>query len=145
MGLLVVISSNDERELPLAFVRRCVVLEMKVPDETTDATGFVQWLLARGRAQHGHMNAEVMQTAANLVCRDRALAQHGQGARPGLAEYIDLLRALDEIVGGKTTKAAAAEQHKRLLEISPYVLRKQAGQNQAQGEAASGQDRSSPV
>jgi hypothetical protein len=63
------------------------------------------------------------------VWRDRELSPLGQGARPGLAEYLDLLRALDEIVSGKADKKAVAEQQQWLKELSPYVLLKQ-GQDQ---------------
>ena len=33
-GFLMVITTNDERELPAAFMRRCIVLDMKPADET---------------------------------------------------------------------------------------------------------------
>ena len=125
-GLLIVITSNDERELPLAFLRRCVVLELKVPQ---DQNAFAAWLLERGEAQFGTMAAGIRTAAAAMVWEDRQNSPLGQGARPGLAEYLDLLRALDQIVEGKTTKKAAAEQRRWLRELSPYVLRKQ-GQDQ---------------
>lgn len=39
---LVIITSNDERELPAAFIRRCLVLHLQVDDDN-----FEDWLLAR--------------------------------------------------------------------------------------------------
>jgi MoxR-like ATPase len=127
LNLLIVITSNDERELPLAFLRRCVVLDLRVPDAEAP---FVAWLLERGQAQFGAMNADIRQSAAQMVWRDREQSPLGQGARPGLAEYLDLLRALHEIVGGKTDKKSVTEQGKWLKELSPYVLLKQ-GQDQS--------------
>jgi MoxR-like ATPase len=132
-GLLIVITSNDERELPLAFMRRCVVLDLKVPDT---AQAFEQWLLERGEAQFGAMPEDIRKQAASMVWADRENSPLGQGARPGLAEYLDLLRALQEIVRASPTslsaRKAAAEQRRWLNELSPYVLRKQ-GQDQTPG------------
>ncbi len=126
LSLLIVITSNDDRELPLAFLRRCVVLDLKVPD--SEAL-FSAWLLERGMAQFAGMDKSLRDTAARMVWRDRELSPLGQGARPGLDEYLDLLRALHDIVGGETDPKAVAEQRRWLAELSPYVLLKQ-GQDQ---------------
>jgi MoxR-like ATPase len=137
LSLLIVITSNDERELPLAFLRRCVVLDLKVPE---GETAFVAWLLERGLAQFAAMDESIRTDAAHMVWRDRQLSPLGQGARPGLAEYLDLLRALQEIVASRTDPKAVAEQDHWLRELSPYVLRKQ-GQDQT---PTAGQQDSAP-
>jgi len=143
-GLLIVITSNDERELPLAFLRRCVVLDLEVPDEKTNPEGFVEWLVERGAPQFPQLTEALLREAAVMVRADRKDSPRGQGARPGLAEYLDLLRALKEISAtsapGATEKAtrgdgaaiaAIAElQTQWLAELRPYVLRKQ-GRQQA--------------
>jgi MoxR-like ATPase len=43
----VVITTNEERELPAAFLRRCVVLTLE-PDKS-----YVDFLVKRGRAHFG--------------------------------------------------------------------------------------------
>jgi MoxR-like ATPase len=43
---LFLITTNEERELPAAFIRRCIVLNLE-PDPNVD---YVDWLLMRGRA-----------------------------------------------------------------------------------------------
>jgi MoxR-like ATPase len=128
--LLTIITSNDERELPNAFMRRCVVFEIKAPNETTEPGRFITWLIERGAAQFKAAGKDpgiqhsVLEAAAKLVQRDRVDATAGMGARPGLAEYLDLLRALHSIAPGD-----AGKQKDWLLQLSPYVLRKQ-GQDQ---------------
>jgi MoxR-like ATPase len=44
---LIIITTNEERELPAAFLRRCLVLEMALPKEKTE---LIEWLVARGKA-----------------------------------------------------------------------------------------------
>lgn len=123
--LLIIITSNDERELPAAFLRRCVVFEIKAPDERAEPAKFKRWLCVRGAAQFPDIKPTVLDKAAQLVLTDRDAADPALGARPGLAEYLDLLRALQEIAPGQTTRQKAW-----LRRLSPYVLRKQ-GQDQS--------------
>lgn len=128
-GMLVVITSNDERELPLAFLRRCVVLDMRPPAEHTPA--FVSWLVARGKVQFTLLADKVIKQAALQVQQDRRACEPGQGARPGLAECLDLLRAVQGIAPDNTQ-----QQLQWLKRLSRYVLRKQ-GQNPSDPEAPS--------
>jgi hypothetical protein len=48
---LLMITTNEERELPVAFVRRCIVLHMKLPDSDAELTDF---LVQRGRDHCSH-------------------------------------------------------------------------------------------
>lgn len=97
---LIVITTNGERELPGAFVRRCMVLhiQLKKPGD-----GLAEWLMERGRTHFGEqftslLTAErftsLLARAADLVIRDRVRAEAGGLAAPGQAEYLDLLRAI---------------------------------------------------
>jgi MoxR-like ATPase len=129
--LLIVITSNDEREMPTAFMRRCVVFEIKAPDERDDPAGFKRWLCERGQAQFPDIGRAVLDGAAAQVQADRADTVPGQGARPGLAEYLDLLRALHQIAPGD-----AKQQKAWLKRLSPFMLRKQ-GQDQTSATAQS--------
>ncbi|MEQ9503164.1 MAG: MoxR family ATPase [Deltaproteobacteria bacterium] len=88
---LVVITTNAERPLPLAFLRRCVVYEIQVPKEREALRA---WLQVRGAAHFGgHLGEALLKKAAEVIANNRVdLA--AEVARPGLAEYLDLLRAL---------------------------------------------------
>lgn len=120
---LVIFTTNEERELPAAFLRRCIVLTLDV-----DAVRYSEWLKARGRAHFGQvkgvrskslMAAEVLTEAAKLLCEDRRAAQDAGLPPPGVAEYLDLLYALHELAPGDTP-----EQLKWLVRLNTYVLRK---------------------
>lgn len=84
---LVILTTNEDRPLPPAFLRRCLVHRMDPPREKLD-----EWLLERGRALFADAPEEILKDAANVVIKDRK--QASQLPRPGLAEYLDLLRAL---------------------------------------------------
>jgi len=92
---LVVITTNEERELPAAFLRRCLVLHISLPGDPEELT---PWLVARGEAHHAKSVTEAVRIdAARLLCSDREEAIAEGFPPPGLAEYLDLLRALAEL------------------------------------------------
>ncbi|GAB6040966.1 AAA family ATPase [Endothiovibrio diazotrophicus] len=113
---LVVITSNRERSLPDAFVRRCVVLRLTLPEEADELKGLLR---ARGKA-HTDLDDGVLETAAGFLVKDRSAARAaGHHPLPGQAEYLDLLRAVEEL------SAAAGEAPDELLErVRPFILRK---------------------
>lgn len=112
---LVIITTNEERVLPDAFLRRCLVLQLRLP-ETKEA--LVDWLMRRGQAHYPESSDELRQRAAELLWEDRtSLATRGL-APPGQAEYLDLLKAVTEL-------APSAGQQLALLErVAAYTLRK---------------------
>ena len=87
---LVIITTNEERALPNAFLRRCLVLTLELPRE--EAT-LIEFLMERGGAHFPKLPADVRRKAADLLVADRRAADRAQ-ARPGQAEYLDLLRAV---------------------------------------------------
>lgn len=116
---LVVITTNEERELPAAFLRRCLVLDLDVPDDDKDT--FIDWLCQRGRVHFKDPDTcpkIVLQDAAELLIHDRREAGRQGFKKPGQAEYLDLIRAV--ITLAKTEK----EQRELLLEISCYAFDK---------------------
>lgn len=123
--LLVIITTNEERELPKAFVRRCFVHTLKMEESTErlypdDPENKLEkrhdWLLERGRLHFGEKLAEpVYQLAAELLWKDRSASPNNQYP-PGLAEYIDLLNAVQSLTH--------EEQYQRLKDISKYALTK---------------------
>ncbi len=114
---LVIITTNEERELPPAFVRRCLVLRLEVPDEE-DA--LVAWLIGRGRAHFGDACPSELYEAA---ARELAAARHAEDddleIRPGLAEYLDLLRAVLDVAADDRRR-----QDQALRNISRFVKEK---------------------
>ena len=113
---LVVITTNEERELPAAFVRRCLVLQLALPKD--DA--LIAFLVKRGKAHFSDKLAEkTYHAAAKLVADDRAgLIAQGLVA-PGQAEYLDLLRAVLDVAGQD-----ANAQAKALDDVKGFVLDK---------------------
>ena len=109
-NLLIIITTNEERELPTAFVRRCFVHTLKM-----DAS--VDWLVKRGQLHFGEkINPDVYEMAALQLIQDRKSSAQGRYP-PGLAEYIDLLHALKEV--------SLEDQKKFLKKISGFALDKE--------------------
>jgi MoxR-like ATPase len=119
---LVIITTNEERVLPNAFVRRCLVLRLKLPDDETE---LIEFLKVRARihfpeqAKDGKYEA-LFHAAAKMLARDRELArQQLVEPWPGQAEYLDLLRAVLHI------EPNTLDNHQAILEsLAEFALRK---------------------
>lgn len=112
---LIIISTNEERELPAAFVRRCLVLNIKLPadDKLED------WLVKRGELHFGERCPEdIRREAARQLLKDRKAAKDLGLTPPGQAEYLDMLRAL-ALFGD-----AGEDQLTMLAAISDFALKK---------------------
>ncbi|WP_020560740.1 AAA family ATPase [Thiofilum flexile] len=128
--LLVIITTNEERELPRAFVRRCLVhtLKMENSDEWYQDEQLLKspeprlqkrhhWLIERGRLHFGAaVSEQAYFLAAKLLWDDRDANPHSLYP-PGLAEYIDLLTAIHTL--------KPSEQEDRLRKIADYALKKE--------------------
>jgi MoxR-like ATPase len=120
---LIIITTNEDRELPPAFVRRCAVLNLQ-PD-AGDEKAFTEWLLQRARAHEalkglGAGADSPMRRAAAQVWADRSAAAALNLPTVGLAEYLDLLYSLQRLSGGD------AERARELLDqVSAFALVKQ--------------------
>ncbi len=114
---LVMITTNEERALPNAFLRRCMVLHLEMPSGEID---FVDLLMKRGAKHFCQIDPEVQKIAAEQLFKDRreASAKHLLPL-PGQAEFMDLLRALDLLQPEDKVK-----QKELLKQISEYALRK---------------------
>lgn len=126
---LIVLTTNEERELPAAFVRRCAVLNLNPPESETE---FCRWLVRRGTV-HRHLNIEanIQEQCARQVWADRQAAIAAGYPQVGLAEYVDLLTALDDLTRGVEGAAQRKDQQAAWLEkLSQYALVKHAGQDQ---------------
>lgn len=100
--VLVVITTNRERELPGAFVRRCVVLDLDRPEDA-----WADWLLHIGNQRFGAKPAQArLHTAvAQLVVEQRARAEALGQRKPGTAEYLDTVRACRALQIGAASPA----------------------------------------
>jgi len=113
---LVVITTNEERVLPDAFLRRCVVRQILVPDADTD---FEAWLVRRGLVHREERDRPVLEMAARLVRAARNKVRERNLCPPGGAEYIDLLDAVARLAPGDIDA-----QRTTLDRLAPYVLDK---------------------
>lgn len=119
---LVVITTNDERELPPAFVRRCLVLTLKI-----DESRFEDWLLERANVHFDDRQCPpaIKKQAAQQLQTDRQDAEKQGLIKPGLAEYLDLLKALDEMTPPALQDQQREKHQADLLgEIQNFVLKK---------------------
>lgn len=115
---LVVITTNEERTLPDAFIRRCLVLHLDLPKESDK---LVAKLIERGKAHFGELaEPALLKKAAELLALDRAEAeQRHWRPLPGQAEYLDLVRAVvDQSQGNRKRQKGLIEQ------VACFVLKK---------------------
>lgn len=114
---LIIATSNDERSLPDAFIRRCVVHHMALP---SDADSLQAHLIARGAAHFPKAGEELLSAAAIMTIADRGDCQKKRlRPLPGQAEYLDLLRAVIS-----EEAAAGVGPEERLKRLAPYFLKK---------------------
>lgn len=116
---LVVITTNEERSLPDAFLRRCFVLHLELPDEEGESA-VQEALQARGAAHFPRCDAAILAKAAKLIASQRLSLRREQLPAPGVAEYVDLIDAVLGQDGHGVDPAAL------LAEISEFVLHKHA-------------------
>ena len=84
---LVFITTNDERELPAAFLRRCV--EVKLPDADEKR------LMQIGKAHFPKLGVRLLKRVAEHIGRKSDAP--GAATSPSPAEYLDTLRACDRL------------------------------------------------
>jgi MoxR-like ATPase len=86
--VLLILTTNGERELPPAFMRRCVTLVLGLkPEEEVD------WFVQIARRRDAQIEEALAREIAVEVAR---LRQHARGEAlrpPGTAEYLDALEA----------------------------------------------------
>ena len=92
MAPLVFITTNDERELPSAFLRRCVEIVLPHASE--------QRLVDIGRVHFPNLDESLVRAVAAHISQPSITAGKGD-ARPSPAEYLDTLRACERLEGLK--------------------------------------------
>ena len=123
---LVVITSNEDRVLPPAFVRRCIVLKIDLPGGTASEieknnNHLVDYLVQLGQAHFEDRfgskadRKTVYRTIAEQLAEDRLVAiQQSLRPFPGPAEYLDILRAIEKIAGDIEKDPAKFEEFANL-------------------------------
>ena len=123
---LIIITTNEERDLPAAFRRRCIVLSLAAGDD------YATWLVERGQAHFGRQLHEagrelalidetILRAAAAQLVTDRGAVERLNRPAPGLAEYLDLLYALKALFEHEPDAAArTAQQQAWLTRLSAY-------------------------
>jgi len=123
---LVIITTNEERALPDAFIRRCLVLHLCLPEQRDE---LIAHLIARALAhfpqsRYPQATDALLQRAAELLVQDRKTAQLEHWfPLPGQAEYLDLVRAVLGL-DGEEGLAAGYDAATLLEQVSGYVLKK---------------------
>jgi MoxR-like ATPase len=125
---LVMLTTNEERELPLAFLRRCLVLTIPFPKEDAAARKFLIEDRARVRyPDKADISSDVCEEAAAQLLSERQQAdrnRHAGLSKPGAAEFLDLIRVLVELGREVKQKQRSARQLEFLAQVSGFVLRK---------------------
>ena len=122
---LVIVTTNEERELPGPFLRRCLVLKLALP---RDAKRLKPFLVKRGEVhfddKYGKVEgyADILSEAAELLITDRSSLGDGAIYRPGQAEYLDLCRAVFEIA----EKPGCGSAEEIMKAVAGFTLQKNA-------------------
>ncbi len=125
---LVLITTNEERELPQAFLRRCLVVMLELPadpqallDHLVQMGERHQQLLIRRRQRKPaeRCTPPVLRAAAEQLAEARANAAAAGEYLPGTAEYLDLVRALATLY-----PRDAKEQLQQLGVLKQFALHK---------------------
>ena len=108
---VVFITSNNEKELPDAFLRRCFFHYIKFPDKDT--------MEAIVKVHYPHLKQELLATALQTFYEVRDVP--GLKKKPSTSEFLDWLKLLmaedipPEVLRGKDQKAAVPPLHGALL------------------------------
>jgi|tagenome__1003787_1003787.scaffolds.fasta_scaffold20474825_1 MoxR-like ATPase len=105
---LVIITTNEERELPRAFLRRCVILPLRSPG--TDR------LTAIARAHFPHLGAALVSDVQKAYVEIRARKIEAGEQPPSVAEFLDALAACDGL--------GLTPAHPRWTDLSALLLAK---------------------
>lgn len=115
LQILVVITTNGERDLPPAFLRRCIHLELQSPNSEA-----LQRIAAFHFKEASASNQAVFTAVADKFSDLMAAAKDTNRRPPGTSEYLDAVRACLEL--GITPKSEVWDQ------VEQATLRKQAKQ-----------------
>lgn len=93
---LIVITTNEERELPQAFLRRCVVAHLPDPSDD-DLLAIVRAHLVHAERSFGAVEERLARLLADELIAAREEAALRAGRAPSTAEFLDAYRACLEL------------------------------------------------
>lgn len=107
---LIIITTNEERLLPDAFIRRCLSVTLGLPKDREQQ---IQYLVKHAKPNFTDLDVEIdkadkgettgqtiLQATAEMVLDDRTQADSNNlHPLPGQAEYFDLLRGIEARLG----------------------------------------------
>jgi MoxR-like ATPase len=106
---LIVVTTNDERDLPGAFLRRCVEIELPALDGSDEEGNERRELLVKIGAEHlkDKLDLNFVKKIADIIINQpkSARADDNKLIVPSPAEFIDTLRAVRELYGTGATKS----------------------------------------
>lgn len=96
--ILVVITSNDERLLPMAFIRRCAVLDLHLKTGEAGMNQLTDIYKTHCKyAQAPELSSEQVKAIVDLVLKQRhATSTRSEEYKPGTSEFLDVIRALGQ-------------------------------------------------
>jgi len=103
---LIIVTTNDERDLPRAFLRRCVEIELPALDGPDNDGSQRKKLLVEIGAEHlrEKLDLAFVQRIADIIVDQANSAPADDGLIvPSPAEFIDTLRAVHELYGTSAT------------------------------------------
>lgn len=127
---LVILTTNEERELPAAFLRRCLVLTLRLPIQRDELISYLvelgmqhqRFMISRGLRVGGSSNRVMRQAANDLADRRDEVGDDSGLYAPGTAEYLDMLGALATLWPDDE-----AEQLNQLKMLGEFALHKDQG------------------
>jgi MoxR-like ATPase len=105
MRPLVVVTTNEERDLPPAFVRRCVVVRLSAPSRKEPGPTRLA-AIARRHFDEKQLDALTLKKLSDRYFDLRESALKHKLRAPSTAEFLDAARALNELTqrdGGSTS------------------------------------------
>jgi len=86
---LLILTTNGERELPQAFLRRCVALTLDPPT--------AEWFVSIANQKFGVSDDSLHKEVAREVVRHRDAAKKARLRQPSTSEYLDALEACRDL------------------------------------------------
>jgi MoxR-like ATPase len=124
--IIVIITTNEERQLPPAFLRRCIVA--KIPDPTVESLQAIARLQVYGPSGDDPSAADATLfsvLAERLMAVRKAMTKRERP--PGVAEYLDAVWACRELNVLPSVDPAVATPEWTAVEA--YTLRKATDEN----------------
>ncbi len=104
---MVVVTSNEERLLPMAFIRRCAILDLTLDNK--------EQLIAIYNAHKtndenlAELSIDLVEQVAEFIFEQR---EHAKDYKPGTSEFLDTLRALSQFKEEeREAKLATLQKH----------------------------------